>query len=320
VGYIRTSTATRPVILNSASPPAAPLDIIRRRVEIDFHPTPEKRWLPVRKDLEVFTMMFSCVLPVEEKFFIKSVQHYQGRIADAVLKEQAARFVYQEAMHAKEHARLNDIVRDAYPIAKKVEAFGGFMLGLTERAMPKATQLAITCAIEHLTSLVADTALREQEFVSKSAEPAFAQLWLWHAAEEIEHKAVCFDVYQHVVGTGFLAYLNRILTMLIVTLCFFIAVVAGAVMFKLEGKRTHRADQAHKPQSDETQAMLPPSPNVRGQKTYCRSLQSSFRSGFICPTTSAAITPGTTTTASLWKPGNSAIRRSAQSPEPNPIF
>ncbi len=203
-------------------------------------------------------MMFSCFLPVGEKFFIKSVQHYQGRISDPALKDQATRFIYQEAMHAKEHSRLNELVRDAYPLARMVEAFGGFLLGLDERITPKSTQLAITCAIEHLTSVVADTTLRGQEYLRKSADPAFTQLWLWHAAEEIEHKAVCFDVYQHVVGTGFLAYLNRILAMLFVTLTFFIAVVAGAVMFKLGGKRANRADEAHKPQPRDAEAMQQP--------------------------------------------------------------
>lgn len=129
--------------------------------------------MPARQDLEIFTMMFSCFLPVGEKFFIKSVQHYQGKITDPELKDQTTDFIYQEAMHAKEHARLNDIIRDAYPLARQVEVFGGFLLRLAERTTPKSTRLAITCAIEHLTSLVADTTLREQEYVAQSADPAF---------------------------------------------------------------------------------------------------------------------------------------------------
>lgn len=222
--------------------------IIRRRVDIDFGTGENKRWIPVRPDLEVFAVMLSCFLPVGEKFFIRSVQHYIKRIDDPVLKEQAHRFVYQEAMHTKEHERLNAITRKAFPLAAKVEDIGAFLLKTVEFLFPASTLLAITCAIEHFTAMVADTALRVQEGFSRVAEPAFSQLWLWHAAEEIEHKAVCFDVYQHVTGGGVLAYLNRIFGMLVVSLCFLLAIIAGALIFKFGPKPSSNKARAPQPE------------------------------------------------------------------------
>jgi predicted metal-dependent hydrolase len=43
----------------------------------------------------------SFAFPPGEKFFIHSVQNYQDRITDAVLKEQVKQFIYQEATLAK---------------------------------------------------------------------------------------------------------------------------------------------------------------------------------------------------------------------------
>jgi hypothetical protein len=61
-------------------------------------------------------------------------------------------------------------------------------------------QLAATCALEHLTAILAHQLLSDER-VMAGAHPAMAALWRWHAAEEIEHKAVAFDVFRAAGGT-----------------------------------------------------------------------------------------------------------------------
>jgi predicted metal-dependent hydrolase len=53
-------------------------------------------------------------------------------------------------------------------------------------------------------------------------------LWLWHALEESEHKAVAFDVYKATGG----GYLRRVAIMIAATIIFFIAhgIVHGRLM------------------------------------------------------------------------------------------
>jgi predicted metal-dependent hydrolase len=57
------------------------------------------------------------------------------------------------------------------------------------------------------------------------ADPEMAALWRWHAAEENEHKAVAFDVYQRAGGT----YLERTATMVAATVVFWTLVTIQQV-------------------------------------------------------------------------------------------
>jgi hypothetical protein len=80
---------------------------------------------------------------------------------------------------------------------------------------PKQSQLAVTCALEHFTALMADCLLSKPALLA-GAHPVMSALWRWHAAEENEHKAVAFDVYRAAGGN----YAGRITAMIGATLIF----------------------------------------------------------------------------------------------------
>ena len=61
--------------------------------------------------------------------------------------------------------------------------------------LPKSTQLAATTYMEHFTALLAERLLEDKQFANK-ADPEMIKLWQWHAIEELEHKAVAYDVYE----------------------------------------------------------------------------------------------------------------------------
>lgn len=66
---------------------------------------------------------------------------------------------------------------------------------LQKNLSPKM-QLALTLAAEHYTATMANYLL-ESGWITKS-EPSYAWLWRVHAVEEIEHRAVTFDVYEYI--------------------------------------------------------------------------------------------------------------------------
>lgn len=201
-------------------PILSPVKIIRRRVNIPFDSATTCGWLSSEKDIEDVLNAVSFVFPPGERFFIQSVQYYQDQITDPVLKEQVKAFVFQEAMHSKEHGRANERLAETFTQGPDIEGSVARSLERVSRYAPRSSQLAFTCALEHFTAILSHNLLKWQEpFIAKS-DPALAAMWLWHAVEEAEHKAVCFDVYQQVCGKGWFSYLHRVAAMATATLLF----------------------------------------------------------------------------------------------------
>ena len=105
------------------------------------------------------------------------------------------------------------------------------VLTRTKRVVPPRRQLAVTCALEHFTSLLGSLVLRFPEMLD-GAHSEMARLWRWHSAEENEHKSVAFDVFQAVGGTWF----ERVSTMFLTTLSFWFLVAMNQVrMMRADG-------------------------------------------------------------------------------------
>lgn len=183
-------------------------------------PAVPDRWIPTRRlafdfaaeDLPRYfadgDLVFSHVLavlsalfPEGEDFFVRSVRHYRDRISDPVLQKQVAGFIGQEAVHGRLHRRFNDRLADrGYP-TRFVDRATGRRLALVARLAPPAYQLAVTAALEHYTATFAEVLLGDPRAQALSSVPEVRALFLWHALEESEHKAVAYDVFQHVCGS-----------------------------------------------------------------------------------------------------------------------
>ncbi len=142
----------------------------------------------------------SALFPDGEDFFVRSVRHFRDQIEDPVLKRQVAGFIGQEAMHGREHRALNDRFAElGYP-TKIVERITKAGLKARERIAPAKSNLAATAALEHFTATLAEHILTNEETRRQIGHPAVRDLFVWHALEESEHKAVAFDVYKAVGG------------------------------------------------------------------------------------------------------------------------
>jgi predicted metal-dependent hydrolase len=143
----------------------------------------------------------SAVFPDGEDFFVRSVRHYRDEISDPVLKRHVAGFIGQEAMHGREHRALNDRLDElGYPV-KRIERFTKRGLAIRTKLAPPVANLAATAALEHFTATLAEVLLTDDNARAEFGHPGLEHLFLWHALEESEHKAVAFDVYKAVGGS-----------------------------------------------------------------------------------------------------------------------
>jgi uncharacterized protein len=175
-----------------SAPPG--VEIHARRMHFDFEGT-AKYWFDGEPYLTRFVEGLSMLFPEGERFFVEAVHHYRSAISDPALLRDIQAFTAQEGTHGAEHHKYN--VRIA---GKKTQAYE-YVAGMLreDQTISPIDRLAATVALEHFTAMLADEFLQNPVYASRM-DPKHAELWLWHAVEETEHKAVAFDVYTAVGG------------------------------------------------------------------------------------------------------------------------
>lgn len=162
----------------------------------------------------------SATFPRGEAFFIEAVKAHRDGV-DPKLAEEIRAFVRQEINHTREHVAFNRLAEahgyDIKAIDKRVEQ----MLALT-RDRPVIVNLAATMALEHYTAMMAAEFLGNPQHFA-NADPEVRRMWEWHATEEIEHKGVAFDTWNHATRnwSKWRRWKLRSLMMLIVSFNFF---------------------------------------------------------------------------------------------------
>ncbi|MDE0854371.1 MAG: metal-dependent hydrolase [Nevskia sp.] len=158
----------------------------------------------------------STLFPEGEKYFITCVRDYRERITDPVLSQEVKDFMRQEGQHGMVHTQFNNRLKAQGVNVDGIEAQMRGILGGLRKILPRTFTLAQTAAAEHMTAIMAHSFFHRRE-VMEDADPRIRAMYAWHAVEEIEHKAVAYDVLTKVAKAS---YFTRIIMMLYVSLLF----------------------------------------------------------------------------------------------------
>ncbi len=136
----------------------------------------------------------SATFPRGETLFVDAVKAFRDGAPPQLAAEIRA-FIRQEVNHTREHLAFNRAAAEAGYDLSGIDAWVERLIGLIY-ARPKHAWLAVTMALEHFTAMFAHEFLTHPEHFA-GADSEQAELWRWHAVEEIEHKAVAYDTWLH---------------------------------------------------------------------------------------------------------------------------
>lgn len=236
-----------------------------RKMNFDFSNVPKDYMNGSLAESHFFDGL-NLLFPEGERFFMRAVRNGLNKIEDENLKQQARGFFGQETQHAIEHEKFFDVLeQNGYTFRPKLNKMNSFIIKMRD-ILPKSLSLSMTAGAEHLTAVLGATALVDEGVAT--AHPAMRDLIQWHAIEEIEHKAVAFDVYKATGGSypmRVFGYLNALLFIHITSTYFVKDLLKQDGYSKREAKKLLKESQ---------QSMLRNHPSLR------QSLMAYFKPSF----------------------------------------
>jgi predicted metal-dependent hydrolase len=136
----------------------------------------------------------SLMMPYLEPFVVKAVREALPHLEPA-LQAEARLYISQEAQHHAQHQRFNALISGQVKGVPVVESMLRRTFDRLWRTRSERFHLAYAAAAEAGAYGVARWVERHHTELFRDADPTVASLYLWHLAEEVEHKNVAYDLY-----------------------------------------------------------------------------------------------------------------------------
>ncbi len=205
-----------------------------RRMDFDFEHVPEY-WMNGSAGLTHFMTALSALFPAGEKFFIDSVRavrHHPALKDNIALQKEISAFIGQEAMHTQQHQGFNAAAQRYGHDVQTLDGYADKVIQSTRKLMAKIAKpvgitqemidLTATTALEHFTATIASQLLTNAHIQELMTDETMKSMWMWHAIEENEHKAVAYDVFEGIYGQGLKSYALRTSSLLIAMTTLFV--------------------------------------------------------------------------------------------------
>lgn len=178
--------------------------IVVRQVDFVFPSELDKYWLKNSPFKTHFFNSLTLLFPQGEQLAIRVFKRKLDEIQDPKLKRDVIAFIGQEGQHSAAHSGFwNPLRQQGY----ELKTFSRILQVFIPKKQRFSTEFYIStvAGFEHFTNCLSEFVL-ESDYLADT-EPQLKKLFEWHFAEELEHKAVAYDVFLSTSGN----YLLRII-------------------------------------------------------------------------------------------------------------
>jgi len=194
-----------------------------------------KHWLPGDEVVSSLLNAYTILVPANEAFYIRTLNACLPRMRDGALRARCQAFIRQEAQHGVAHKRYWDnLDAQGYAYRGLELAVDRGIFRVMDRIAPLWLRVSLVSCVEHINAYLG------YEFLSQSiladADPRVRDLMEWHFAEEIEHRAVAFDLLQAVSPH----YPVRVLGAVMTTTLFYLLLTVLAASLLAQDRRLWR--------------------------------------------------------------------------------
>ena len=177
-----------------------PHELPTRRLAVDHPDDLAPAWNRSFPELAYAANSVSLLMPYAEPYFVHTVRSAIPQL-EGELAAQTADFCRQEAGHHRQHRRFNDGLVHHVPALARLERWIGRTYGWLDRTRSLRFNLAFAAGSETIAFGIAVWSDRHVGQFFDAADPLPATLFLWHLAEEVEHKSAAYDVFEAVDGS-----------------------------------------------------------------------------------------------------------------------
>jgi len=140
------------------------------------------------------------LMPYVEPYLVRSIRRTLPAL-DEPLRSRTDEYVKQELAHHVQHRRFNDVLAGQCPGVRPLERWMRRVYGWLGRTRSDRFNVAFAAGSETLAFGIARWVDANVGVLFDGADADASALFLWHLAEEVEHKTAAFDVFEATDGS-----------------------------------------------------------------------------------------------------------------------